>query len=110
MNALGINYIICFISHIFWTTNARMPIKGSKDSDLSLVSNTNMSRKTPYSNRHQGHGSLGQSGLKSTPLMTSVTKYPKPKTFQCFLMQARKLAASFEDMNSSLAQPADELC
>jgi len=32
-----------FIGHNFWTRNVRMPVKGSKDADFSLVSNKNLS-------------------------------------------------------------------
>jgi len=47
---------------------------------------------------------------KPTPLMTPLTKKPKSKTFQFFvLIQTRRLAASFEGLNNSLAQPACEL-
>ena len=48
---------------------------------------------------------LGQNGLKPTPLMTLPTRNPKSKIFH-FLMQIRKLSASFEGLNNSLAQPA----
>jgi len=50
-----------------------------------------------------------QNGLKSAPIMTSPTKKTKSKTFKFFSMQTRRLAASFEGLNSSLAQVADEL-
>jgi len=41
--------------------------------------------------------------------MTSPTKKTKSKTFQFFSMQTVRLAASFEGLNSSLAQSPGEL-
>jgi len=35
--------ILLFLGHNFWTRNARKLMKGSKDSDSSLVSNENLS-------------------------------------------------------------------
>jgi len=45
---------------------------------------------------------------KSTPLMKSLTKNPKPK--KIFSLQTQRLAKSSEGLNSSLAQSAKELC
>jgi len=36
---------MCFLSATFGTRNARKPIKGSKDSDYSLVSKTNWAKR-----------------------------------------------------------------
>jgi len=41
--------------------------------------------------------------------MTSVTKNPQPQPKNFFQVQSRRLAYSFEPLNSSLAQLAEEL-
>jgi len=43
---------------------------------------------------------------KTTSLMTSLTKNPQPPTQKFFRVQTRRLAESFEGLNSSLAQSA----
>jgi len=49
---------------------------------------------------------MSQNGQKPTLLMTSLIKKPEnPKNF--FSLQTRKLADSFESLNSSLAQYID---
>jgi len=46
---------------------------------------------------------------KTIPLMTTLTKIPKPKVKKCFFsLRIQKLAKSFEDLNSSLAQSAEK--
>jgi len=42
--------------------------------------------------------------------MTSLTKNPKPKTKKFFSLQIRRLAESFERLNSSLVQLASDFC
>jgi len=49
-------------------------IKGSKDSDSSLVFNENLSKILPSSGLGPGPSSLRQNGQKPTPLMTSSPK------------------------------------
>jgi len=53
---------------------------------------------------------MSQSGQKHTSLMTSVTKKQTPKPIHSFSFQTQRLAESFEDLNSSLAQSPEELC
>jgi len=67
-----------------------------------------LSRKIPSSGWCRGPGNLSQNGLKPTPLTTSLTKDLKSKMFD-FLLQATRLAISFELLNSSLAQLAGKL-
>ena len=43
-----------FLGHNFWTSNPRKPVKGSKDSHYSLVSNKSLSQKIPSSSWRQG--------------------------------------------------------
>jgi len=69
-----------FSGHNFSTRNTRKPIKGSKNSDSSLVSNKNLSQKIPSSSWAQGQN-LSQNGLEPIPL-TSPTKKQNPKLLE----------------------------
>jgi len=53
-------------------------------------------------------GNMSQNGQKPTSLMTSLTKNDNPQNL--FSLQTRRLAKSFEGLNSSPAQSAEELC
>jgi len=81
-----------FLGDIFETET---PIKSSKDSDCSLVSNKNLSQKIPPSGWRPGPGNLSQNGLKPIQLMTSPTKQTMSKTFQFFSLQSQRISASF---------------
>jgi len=52
---------------------------------------------------------MSQNDPKTTSLMTSVTKNVHPPTKQFFSSASTRLADPFEPLNSSLAQPAEEL-
>jgi len=84
-------------------------IKGSKDSDSSLVSNKNFSETLWPSG-----WALGQvTWAKMTPKLLHLWRYsqkihtPQPKIF--FRVQSTRLADPFEPLNSSLVQSAEEL-
>jgi len=47
---------------------------------------------------------------KTTSLMTPLTKNLQLPTKKIFSLQTRRLVESFEGLNSSLAQLAEELC
>jgi len=81
-------------------------IKGSKDSDLSLVSNEHFSEILRPSGWDLGQVTRAKMAQKL--LMTSLTKNPQPPTKYFFQVQTR-LAYLFEPLNSSLAQSAEEL-
>jgi len=68
------------LDHNFLTRNARKLIKGSKDSDSSLVSNENFSETLWPSGWCSGPGNMSHNDPKTTLLMASVTKnlHPKP--------------------------------
>jgi len=79
-------------NHNFWTRNTSKSIKGSKDSDSSLVSNENLSEILLWSGLigQARPGSLVDCALgqvtwanwpKPTSLMTSLTKKQNPKLF-----------------------------
>jgi len=52
---------------------------------------------------------MSQNGPKTTSFMTSLTKNPQPPTKNFFQVQTRRQANSFEALNSSLLQSAEEL-
>jgi len=52
---------------------------------------------------------MSKNGPKTTLLRTSLTKYPQPPTKNFFQVQTISLAESFNGLNSSLAQSAEEL-
>jgi len=54
-------------------------------------------------------GNLSQNGQKPTPFTTPPTKNLKPKPKKFFSLQTRRLAKSFEGLDSSLAQLTGEL-
>jgi len=55
-----------FLGHNFLTTNARKPIKGSKNPIFSLLSIKNMSQKIPSCSWCPESGNLGQKGVNLT--------------------------------------------
>jgi len=52
---------------------------------------------------------MSQNGPKTSLLMMSLTKNPQPSTKNFFRVLTRRLADSFEPLNSSLAQSTEEL-
>jgi len=53
---------------------------------------------------------MSQNDLKTTSLMTSLTKNPQPPTKKFFFrVRTRRLVDPFEPLNSSLAQSVEEL-
>ena len=95
-----------WIFNNFWIRNIRKLIKGSKDSDSSLVSNENFSEilLEPLARQHEPK-------WPKTYLVYDVTqKNLQLPTKKFFLLQTgRRLAKSFKGLNSSLAQLAEEL-
>jgi len=69
-----------FLIHNFGFRYARKPIKGSKDSDYSLVTKTNLSEKIGQLVWRLGPGKGG----KNTPLVTTPQETPKPKSEKKF--------------------------
>jgi len=76
----------------FWNRNTRKSIKGSKDSDSSLVSNENFSETLWPSGWALRPSSMRQNDHKTISLMTSVTNNPHPSTkkffFECKLLDS----------------------
>jgi len=89
--------------HNFGSRYARKPIKGSKDSDDSLVSKKNWSEKIGSLDWHLGPGEVA----KNTPLVTPPQENPKPK--KIFSVETGRLAESADGLNTSLALTTGEL-
>jgi len=69
-----------FLIHNFGSRYARKPIKGSKDSDDSLISKKKHERKNWPLDWHLRPGKVGQ----PPPLVTPPQEKPKPKTENFF--------------------------
>ena len=72
-----------FLCHNFSPRYARKPIKGSKDSDDSLVSKNKFEPKNwliGLAPRAGVLGKVGHNNAKTPPLVTSPQENPKPKT------------------------------
>jgi len=84
-------------------------IKGSKDSDSSLVSNENFSETLWPSGWALGQITWAKMTLKLLHLWRQSQKIcnPQPKNF--FRVQSTRLADPFQLLNSSLAQSVEEL-
>jgi len=84
-------------------------IKGSKDSDSSLVSNENFSEILWPSGWALGQATRAEMTLKLLHLWRYSQKATPPNQKTFFRVQPTRLADPFEPMNSSLAQSAKEL-
>jgi len=84
-----------------------MSIKGSKDSDSSLVSNENFSETLWPSPWALGQETWAKMTPKLLHLWRQSQKIRTPQKF--FQVQSTRLADPFEPLNSSLAQSAEEL-
>jgi len=91
------------------TRNARKSIKGSKDSDLSLVSNENFSEIPWPGSWALGQGTWAKMAQKLLHLWCHSQKMDKPQPKIFFWVQTIRPANPFEGLNSSLVQSAKEL-
>jgi len=82
----------------------------SKDSDCSLVSKKNFSEILPCNGWHLGPGEMGQGGLKILHLWHHSQKIHTPNQKYFFRVQTRRLAVSYEPLNSSPPLLASEFC
>jgi len=71
------------LDHNFWTRNARKSLKGSKTLRLEPSFQWKLQRNTLAWWLHPRPGNMSQKDLKTTSLMTSLTKnpHPQPKIF-----------------------------
>ena len=68
-----------FLCHNFGSRYARKSIKGSKDSDNSLVSKKNSSQKIGSLDWRLWPGKVGRKNAKAPPLVTSPRGVPRPE-------------------------------
>jgi len=87
----------------------RKSIKGSKDSDLSLVFNENLSEILWPSGWTLGQVTWTKMAQKLLHLWRHSQKIRNSQPINFFRVQTRRLANPFEPLNSSLAQSAEEL-
>ena len=94
------------LDHNFWTRNARKSIKGSKDSNSSLVSNENFSKTLWPSSWALGQATWAKMTLKLLHLWRQSQKIrtPQPKNF--FHVQSTRLAGrsvwALEQLSSAI--------
>jgi len=93
---------LLLLDHNFCTKS----INGSKDSDSSLISNENFIKTLPSSSWALGQVSWDKMAKNLPHIWCHSQKKQKQKIFfHCRL----RLAESFEDLNSSLVQLAEEI-
>jgi len=97
------------LDHNFSTRNARKSIKGSKDSDSSLVSNENCSETLWPNGWALGQATWAKMTLKVLHLWHQSQKICTLNQKNFFRVQSTRLADLFEPLNSSLVQSAEEL-
>ena len=90
--------------------NIRKLIKSSKDSDSSLVSNQNFNEILWSSSWALGQVTWAKMANNLPQLWCHSQKNRNPKPKKIFSLQTKRLAKSFEGLNRSLAQSAEELC
>jgi len=73
-----------FLWHKFGSRHATKPIKGSKDSDDSLVLTKSLSEKIGSLNSRQEPRQVGQKNAKNTPTCDIPPENSKPKTKKFF--------------------------
>jgi len=90
-----------FFGHYFSTRNFRKPLKGSKDSDFSLVSNKYLSEILPFSGWVQGHTTWG----RMTKNLPHLLRYSQKKTkLKIFFITGTKTCCifwGFEQLSSA---------
>jgi len=86
-----------------------MSIKGSKDSDSSLVSNENFREILWPSSWALGQATRAKMAQKLLHLWHHSQKIRNPYSKNFFGVQSRRLFDLFEPLNSSLVQSAEEL-
>jgi len=84
-------------------------IKGSKDSDSSLVSNENFSETLWPSSLALGQATWAKMAQKLLNLRCQSQKIHTPTQKNFFRVRSRRLSDPFEPLSSSLAQSAEEL-
>jgi len=91
------------------TTNIRRPIDGSKDADFRLVFSSKRNKKLPLGVGAQGPMTWEKNNMNLPLLWRNPQKNSNLNLSNFILIETTRLSASFEDLNSSLAQSAGNL-
>jgi len=97
-----------FLGHNFGSRHARRSSKGSIDAGDHLVSKKSLSQNFSPLDWRPGLVKVGQK-IKTPPFSEPLPGIPLTQIKNSFLIEPRRLAASVEGLNNSLAVAAGEL-
>ena len=98
-----------FLGHNFGSRHARRSSKGSIDADYCLVSKTSLRQNFSSWNWRPGRVKVGQKTENTPTLRASPRRTPHPNQKMFFLIEPRRLFASVEGSNTSLAAAGAKL-
>jgi len=98
-----------FLGHNFGSRQARRSSKGSIDADDRLVSKTSLRQNFGPWDWRPGRVKVGQKNENTPTLRASPRRTPHPNQKMFFLIEPRRLSASVEGLNTSVAEAAGEL-
>jgi len=98
-----------FLGHNFGSRHARRSSKGSIDTGDHLVSKKSLSQNFGPLDWRPGPVKVGQKTQNTLALRASPRRTPHPNKKISFLIEPRRLAASVEGLNNSLAIATGEL-
>ena len=98
-----------FLGHNFGSRHAGRSSKGSIDAEDRLVSKTSLSQNFGPWDWRPGRVKVGQKTENTPPLRASPRRTPHPNQKFFFLIQPRRLSASVEGLNTSVAEATGEL-
>ena len=98
-----------FSGHNFVSRHARKSNKGSIDAGDHLVSKQSLSQNFSPLDWRPGPVKVGQKTQNTPTLRASPRRTPYPNQNIVFLIEPRRLVASLEGLNNSLAIAAGEL-
>jgi len=98
-----------FLGHNFGYRHARRSSKGSIDAEDRLVSKTSLSQNFVPWDWRPGRVKVGQKNENTPTLQASPRRTPHPNQKMFFLIEPRRLSASVEGLNTSVAEAAGEL-
>ena len=98
-----------FLGHNFGSRHARRSSKNSIDAEDRLVSKTSLSQNFGQWDWRPGRVKIGQKTENTPTLQASPRRTPHPNQKMFFLIEPRRLSASVEGLNTSVAEAAGEL-
>jgi len=98
-----------FLGHNFGPRHARRSSKSSIDAEDRLVSKTSLSQNFGPWDWRPGPVKIGQKTENTPTLRASPRRTPYPNQKIFFLTEPRRLSASVEGLNTSVAEAAGEL-